>query len=94
MLNSCVRLSIVARTGMSTPSTSTVGAPIGGAGIGSVGSSSASQPFERAIDGGRQLGAQPHRADVVLGEDVAAHLQPQPHARRIAVGVLARASAA
>jgi hypothetical protein len=60
--------------------TSTLAAPIGGAGIASDGSSSASSALERAIDRAPQRRARVHRAHVVLREHVASHLEPQAHA--------------
>ena len=69
MLKSCVSRSIAARTGSGVPSTSTVAAPSGGAGIGSVGSSSASQPVSAVIHGAPQDRTEMSRAHVVFREE-------------------------
>ena len=74
------------RTGSSFDPTRTVLAPIGGAGIGSVGRTSASCPRQRRVDFATQHLAAGERAHVVLGEDVARHFQPQTHRRRVALG--------
>ena len=88
MLNSWVRLSIVGAHRHVGPSDVDRGRADRGRGDRKRRQQQRIAPFERAIDGSRELGPEPHRADVVLGEDVAPHLEPQPDPGRIEVGVL------
>ena len=48
--------------------------------------------FEREIDGGPELCPEPHGSDIVLGKDVAPHLEAQPDAGRIEIGVFVKRS--
>ena len=74
------------RTDSSFEPTRTVVAPSGGAGIGKVGSTSASYPDKRQVDFPPEHLAAGEGAHVILGEDVAPHLQAQPYRRRVALG--------
>ena len=93
MLKSCVSRSIAARIGSGVPVTSTVVAPRGGAAIRQRRQQQRVALVERAIDRARQRLSQIHRADVVLREEIAPHLQPDADARRIEGRRIARGSA-
>ena len=81
MLKSCVCRSIAARMGSATPLIATVAAPERRRRNGLRRQHKGVAAFERAIHGGDERLSQAHRAHVILGEEVSAHLQAHAHSR-------------
>ena len=92
-LKSWVSRSIIARTGSCAPPIGTEAAPSDGRADRQRRQQQRVQPFERRVHRAPQRRPRVHRAQVVLGEDVASHLQPQPHARASTCRRAARAAA-